>query len=65
MPEDDIEQRAHIGRGLLQIGRGITVERRGVDDGKVHLFFICTQLVEQIERMIDHSPAVPRDGLSC
>ena len=55
------EERTHVVALLLEARGRPSLERRGVDDRKIELFFSGAQLVEEIERVIHH-PVRARTG---
>ena len=52
--QDGVEQRAHVGARLVGIQHREAVQCRGEHDREVELFVGGTQLVEQIEGVVDH-----------
>ena len=51
---DGFEQRRHVGGRLARLIAGEAAQRRGVDDREVELRFARAELVEQIERLVEH-----------
>ena len=51
---DRFEQRRHVGRQLLRLVAGEAAQRRGVHDREVELRFARAELVEQVERLVEH-----------
>ena len=52
--QDRVEHRAHVGAGLLEVGRRVTIQGRGIDHRKIKLFVRCAEFVEEVEGMINH-----------
>ncbi len=51
---DGFEQRRHVGGRLVRLVAGEAAQRRGVHDREVELRFARAELVEQVERLVEH-----------
>ncbi len=52
--QDRLEQCAHVLAGRSMIGAGAPLQRRGINHGEVQLLVARAELVEQLERLVDH-----------
>ncbi len=52
--DDRLEQRRHVLGEILRIVAGEAAERGRIDDREVELFFARAELVEKVERLVEH-----------
>ena len=50
--DDRLKERLHVGAALVVVVGGVAIACGGIDDGEIKLFFVGSQLDEQIEHLV-------------